>query len=190
MKVLPRYLYHFTSVKNKENILKNGIKASFNIWDEAILNPSVFMVDFENFARSWASLLSEGFSLQSCLIFGQALRDGAKELSCFKISTKNLTSDIFVRSQKFFIDKKLILPGADILAKPSKYKLYQRNNTPIEYIHEGDILPSAVNCIGSVKVPSHIVDLYNTSPEVLNKASLSMLKKMFINQKEINALIK
>ena len=187
MKTMPRFLYHFTSKVNMQKILKQGIKASENIWDDSVRSASVYMVDAQNLAKNWTKSVSGDYGLHSCLIFGQALKDGAKELCCFRIPTKKLVSQVMVRSQKYCINKDSILPGADILSKASKYKLYQRNGQAIEYIHSGDIPASAVELVGTAKVPRNLTDWFEASPQKLNESATSMLKTIFHRSKELKA---
>ena len=187
MKTLPRFLYHFTSIENMQKILKQGIKASENIWDGSVRDASVYMVDAQNLAKNWTKPMSAGYGLHSCLIFGQALRDGARELCCFRIPTNKLTSSVTVRSQKYCFDKNSILPGAEILSKANKYKLYQRNGHSIEYIHSGDISPTLIEFVGRAKVPSNIGDFFEVSPTELNESATSMLKEIFKKGNEIKS---
>ena len=185
---LPRYLYHFTSKTNLSKILKEGLYGSFNFWDDQVRGVNVYMVDMQNFAKNWSKDTGKGYNLQSCLIFGQALKGDCRDLCCLRITTDKLTSPVSIRSQKYLINKNSIKAGSEVVAKGEKYKLYQRNGHAIEYIHQGDIDPSAIELVGSATVSKNIDNIFECGAEKLNKEALKMLKTIFGKTKELKAL--
>lgn len=184
---LPRFLYHFTSRNNLSKIMKEGLRASDVSWNAHIANPSVFCVDIQNLAKSWSKQEICGYNLQSSLIFGQALKDGSRELCCVRIPTKALSSPVYVRNQKYILDYDLAKSGTEIVSKGNKYKLYQRNGQAIEYIHSGNIPPSSIEYVGSAKIADNIEGLFETSASQLNSESTKMLKSIFQDSPEIKA---
>lgn len=158
---IPRYIYHLTSDKNYQSILRDGFLRTTN---ECCIN-GVFAIEMDNFFKRWkySGDWAGGFtsSLQRKLI--EYVTDWSQKLVCLKIPTSALdTEKLFIRSQnriynpkKFQTDSKASLMlekhiCGDTPASQAKY--YKAKKEAIEYIYEDDIPISLVEKCGDVDI--------------------------------------
>ena len=163
---------------------------------------SVFMVDIQNFAKSWSKCVDDLFGENGITALICQVLKGESELCCLKIPTKNLTGHVFIRSQN---DLLKILRGEghyidELFAKGSKYKLYQRNGHAIEYMHDGDIaINSDIECINGIKISDELMLFFDEviwhgkssklSVNDADKEVYNLLKLLFKGRPEINAFV-
>ena len=102
-KKAPRYLYHFTTEANLNEIKKSKIlKASCDGGGDFI--DGVFMVDMQNFVKNWnKSLLIDDISVLTCLL--AHITGNSKKIACLKVPTANLKNDILIRSQENLVKR-------------------------------------------------------------------------------------
>lgn len=134
---VPRYLYHLTTDKNYQQMLKDGyIKANHDADLSSNLS-GVFMLDLRNFTKRW---LTTGVDCGDKLLtfakglIMQASKDGSN-IVALKIPTRKLnTSKLRCRSQ--VSENNIHHKNGDFA---TNQKHYARKKEPLEYINEENI---------------------------------------------------
>lgn len=185
---IPRYLYHVTSKKNYDLMLKSG--EIFGTHDGNIMSnlEGVFLFDLKNFSKRW---LSTYFDMGEVKInLGAALlgKNSANAV-VLRIPTKNFDVDkLKIRVQKKFKDDYHSLNGDYARFQT----LYTRRKKPIEYIYGQNINISDVEKIGEVELG--FPDKYDffEFEEVINfftKKPFEELLKIFRGQPEEKGIL-
>lgn len=158
---VPRFLYHITSKKNYESILKDGfIRTSQDGADMTNLN-GVFMFDLKNFTKRWCNT---GFSMgDDFLTLAKALfvkgSSKTSNIVVLKVPTKKLPLDkLKCRTQD--IKAKVPLSHFSDGDTALRQKHYTRKKQPIEYIFEEDIPISSIKKIGEADTGVIIEDVF------------------------------
>lgn len=187
---VPRYLYHVTSKKNYEGMLKKGvIKAGQDAALESNLN-GVFMFDLKNFTKRWCHM---GFDIgenpgENFLTLAKALfmKNSSKtsDIVVLRIPTKGLPLDkLKCRIQGGVnpsdISMSHVMNG-DIATKQA---YFTRKKHPIEYIFQGNIPMSGVQKAGEANTGVILEEMIDAS--TYNKLKpLEILKNLFRGQPE------
>ncbi|MBQ6515634.1 hypothetical protein IJI31_00480 [bacterium] len=185
-----RYLYHFTSVDNYKNMLKdNKISTSKDMFLE---KPGVFMVDLPNFTNQWLNN-DTYWSTQNLAL--TLLRETSKyqdKLVCLRIPTENLDeSKLRIRSQdKFFNYLKdpyhsdppeHIKKGDD----EENSEIYTKNNESIEHIYQDEIPMDNVELVGIVDIDKNQVCRLHAERGAKQKnIVIDILERLFKGQPE------
>lgn len=198
-KKAPRYLYHFTT-ENHLNEIKNSKILKANIDGSSDFLGGVFMVDMQNFVKNWNKFfIIDDISILTCLF--AHISGNSKKIACLKVPTANLKNDIIIRSQenlikRFSNNKNQAESVKEIFSKVDKYKLYQRNNHSIEYIHQGDIPLKDVEIVGVQKIPTRLKKFFSDFSKTYtseikgkdaNNDALELLKSFFSGKPESKA---
>lgn len=151
-KRIPRYLYHLTTNKNAEDILRNGTFVNYPVNDDI---SGLFMFDLKNFLKHWINPKQD---LASRLFFNIARIHGESNLTLLKIHVKSLdTKQLKIRSQKYLYqyqytkDKKIQYHRKyGDFAENQKH--YTRKKHPIEYIYSKSISAQNIEKCGECKI--------------------------------------
>lgn len=158
-----RYLYHMTSEKNYDNMLKTG---SISTTRDSYLDYSgVFMTELENLAKYWRTsklwnqLIPEnkdGIFLSLALL-NQVSKDSGKVV-CLRIPTKYLNHKLLmIRSQNKLCEGSLVdkvISHMETGAPANLANLYKQRKEAIEYIYQKDIPIERVELVGTSSLPS------------------------------------
>lgn len=191
---LPKFLYHFTSDTNADNIIKSGKLLAKK--DESELNVAgVFMFDFENFIKNWSKLkINTGNAYINLfnLLFSQVA--GLNKIACFRIPTQRLNKKVLIRDQNNIMveieNQRASTENAEAIASifddAKFYKIYHQEGRAIEFIHTGDIKVQKDDLVGVVDIPEELA--MGVIGEEPSKSALDTLKYLFINQPEAKML--
>lgn len=127
---VPRFIYHLTTKKNYESILKDGyIKPS----SDAFLGKGVFSAELTNLFKRWQNHKAWGFvSLQDQLI--KQVAKGQDEIVILKIPTAKLNPDLLkIRSQHTLFNfyssdsfRKFSQEGLELMERQPKFREISR----------------------------------------------------------------
>ena len=187
---IPEYLYHFTSAKNAEEIIKSGQLIAHD--DHCAQNiEGVFLLDFENFVKNWSKLTivnNLGSFNFFNMLFCHAVK-GEERIACLRIPTKRLNKTMVIRDQNNAIKAGEVETSDEvkhlmsIVDNADLYKIYHKKGHAIEFIHQGDIKVSQDDLVGIIKIPEEFKKrvIYGEIPK---KSAFDTLKYLFIKQPE------
>lgn len=152
---IPRFLYHITSKKNYDSMLKSGIIKTSEDSNRASELKGVFLFDMKNFVKRWANT-SIHYSKDVSINLGGALlyKNGlpgdnlrkVTDIVLLRIPTKNMDiNKLKIRPQNLM---KEVIKGDSALYQT----IYTRRKNPIEYIYGENIDVSTVQKIGETQL--------------------------------------
>lgn len=172
---LPRFLYHITSKKNYESMLKSGeIRTSHDAYLDSNLE-GVFMFDLKNFAKRWTSTFFKFKESDDKFNLGSALVCKNSDIVLLKVPTKKMNVD----KLKVRVQDETKVDYHTLNGDSAKFQtLYTRRKKPIEYIYNQNIDISDVQKIGEVNLN---INLDNRSEliEFMQKRPFETLLKLF-----------
>lgn len=200
-RLIPRYLYHFTSKNNFEKINNQGVILPSK---ELLKDKSIFLFDLENFLKFW-NIIVEKYqkSLKNALI-DKASNNGTQDIVLLRIDTSKLfKTDLKIRSQDRMFKPELLdslkrdfLKYKDVLNFPKvlqeKYKiyfegdkavrgnLYNQRKESLEYIYPFSISKDSFDKVGEYSISQ-------TSNKTA-KDVFQILENIFRNQPEHKAI--
>ena len=154
-KKIPRYLYHMTSKKNYESMLKDGfIKTGHDAYLDSNLD-GIFMFDLKNFIKRWCTtgIVIDDLAITLAKALFIKLSMVTSDIVVLKIPTQKLSLEkLRCRTQDTSakVGEKHIIDGDT--AKNQKH--YTRKKQPIEYIFQQPIPISNVEIAGGAKIES------------------------------------
>ena len=192
---LPKFLYHFTSDKCADKIIKSG-KLLAQKEESELNHAGVFMLDFENFIENWSKLkigAEDAYINLFNLLFSQATK-GLNRIACFRIPTQRLNKKLLIRDQGNIMveieNQRANMENAasitSIVDDANLYKIYHQEGRAIEFIHTGDINVQKDDLIGIVSIPEDLA--MGVIGEKPSKSALDTLRYLFINQPEAKLL--
>lgn len=186
-KKIPRYLYHVTSEKNYNSIMKDGVvKTSHDTCLETNLN-GVFLFDLKNFLKHWCNTwysTYDGLYTLALALFSKCSYK-APNIVVLRIPTKNLdTNNLRCRVELDEMPEAHIKNGDTALNQ----KHYTRNRRPIEYIYQKVIPANIVKKIGNADVNAIVDNLVETGTFSRANYSWQILKKLFKGSSEEKAV--
>lgn len=181
---LPRYLYHVTSRKNYESILKSGeIRTSHDAYLASNLE-GVFMFDLKNFAKRWTTTFFDFGEEYGKINLGSTLISKNSDMVVLKVPTKKMDiNKLKVRVQDENKSDFHALNGASARFQT----LYTRRKKPIEYIYGQNIKVSETEKIGELKLDFTSDDRDDFLKFVANKPFDSLIK-LFKGKPEENCI--
>lgn len=172
---LPRFLYHITSKKNYESMLKSGeIRTSHDAYLDSNLE-GVFMFDLKNFAKRWTSTFFKFKEADEKFNLGSALVCKNSDIVLLKVPTRKMNVD----KLKIRVQDDTKVNYHTLNGDSAKFQtLYTRRKKPIEYIYNQNIDISDVQKIGEVNLN---INLDNRSEliEFMQKRPFETLLKLF-----------
>lgn len=181
---VPRYLYHLTTKKNYQQILKDGyIKGKHDVNIRSNLS-GIFMVDLRNFTKRWMTTgvdCGEKLLTFAKALIMQASKDGSN-IVVLKIPTKSLNlNKLKCRSQ--ISKNNTHITNGDFA---TNQKHYTRRKEPVEYICETDIPISNATKIGETNTDFNLEKALENEPmnyiDKINEKKI--LQKLFKNTSE------
>lgn len=173
---LPRYLYHITSTKNYESMLKSGeIRTSADTCPISNLE-GVFMFDLKNFAKRWTSTFCNLNDKVKVNLGGSLICKNLDSIVVLKIPTKNMDIDkLKVRVQ----EAKNTLEDHYLNGASARFQtLYTRRKKPIEYIYGDKINISDAKKIGELELHFNLAEKEEIL-DFVNKRPFDSLLKLF-----------
>lgn len=198
--LIPRYLYHVTSLENYKHIRRQGVLVTNN---ELFMGESIFLFDMENFLKFW-NIVTKKYQklLKEALI--DRIKDQNSGIVLLKIDTSKLSKpDLKIRCQDIIFNPEL-QEGLKRNAQKSKNglcvysskvkrrfshffygedainaNLYKQRKQSIEYVYPFDILKDAYSKIGEIE---------SDQIRSENLGFWDIMKKLLENQPEIKAL--
>lgn len=187
-KKIPRYLYHVTSEKNYNSIMKDGIiKTSPDAYSESNLD-GVFLFDLKNFLKHWCNTwysTYEGWYTIALALFSRcAYRD--PKIVVLRIPTKNLdTKDLRCRVELDDEMPEMHIKNGDTALNQ---KHYTRNRRPIEYIYQKVIPANIVKKVGNADIDKIVDNMLETNTYSRDNYTRQILKALFKSSPEENAV--
>lgn len=172
---LPRYLYHVSSRKNYEAMVKSGeIRTSHDACLSSSLE-GVFMFDLKNFAKRWTSTFFNFEEECAKVNLGSALVCKNSDIVVLKVPTKKMNVDkLKVRVQDETKTDYHALNGDSARFQT----LYTRRKKPIEYIYGENIDISDAQKIGELNLELN-ADNRNELIDFMQKRPFEPLLKLF-----------
>lgn len=187
---IPRYLYHLTSKKNYDSILKTGMLNAYQDTDTTTNLNGVFLFDLTNFLKRWCNIgfsFNSGntpFSLAKALFLNTIIKD--PNIVLLKIPTKNLPTDM-LRCRVQDINPTISENPANNGEPATNQKHYTRKRKAIEYIFQGNIPLEKTSKVGELNFGIKVTKPQDTT--LFNKIDvLDFLHKLFKNQPEEKAI--
>ncbi len=183
---IPRYLYHVTTEKNYESMLKSG---KILTTDDGLciseLN-GVFLFDLKNFLKRWTSTFFDFKEEGGKINLASALIGKNREAVVLRVPTKNFDiNKLRIRVQNAKTDDYHALNGDSAVFQT----LYTRRKKPIEYIYAQDININGVEKLGSTKF--NLPEDFGGNPDALKffqRKPFADLLELFKGQPEEKAV--
>ncbi len=173
---LPRYLYHITSTKNYESMLKScEIRTSLDACPASNLE-GVFMFDLKNFAKRWTSTFCNINDHVKVNLASSLICKNFDSIVVLKIPTKTMNIDkLKVRVQ----EAQNTLNNHYLNGDSARFQtLYTRRKKPIEYIYGENINISDAEKIGELNLKLNLEEK-DKILDFVNKRPFDSLLKLF-----------
>jgi len=157
---IPRYLYHVTTKKNYEAMLKSGEIIGSHDGNFMSNLEGVFMFDLKNFLKRWSSTYFKCDNGTTINLGAALIGKNRTDAVVLRVPTKNFNVDkLKIRAQDNLNSTYHGLNG-DYARFQS---LYTRNKKPIEYIYGQNIKMSDVQKVGEINIgiPENFYELEN-----------------------------
>lgn len=188
-KSVPRFLYHLTTKKNYESIMKSGELKPYE--DLYLRKRGVFLLDLGNFIKDWKSVRYRGGNIQD--IQKALLTQVAKKpnIVALRIPTAKLNpDDLRIRSQKTFFQRQADefneeygkIPEISLKLREKMIKhvqhgdsasnvaLYKQRKEPFEFIYHAPIQKDNLQLVGET------VFKYNDKSRTIKDIFLDLFK--------------
>lgn len=189
---IPRYLYHFTTKANYEEIKMTG--SIFMSKDYLSQKKAIFLLDWQNFMKRWGGLnAGDDAPFLSKKTFFEYLLKGKNnnDITVLRIPTSKLNKDsLFIRSQDDLFDMSVNYKNEYISRNPilknlfpklfdfdtaSNAKRYKSKKQSIEYIYINSIPANIVEKIGTKNLSKQTCDnsesLFDFIEQILSKSN-------------------